>query len=324
MEKSNKIIFKLKEYYNNDKSKELMRFAAGVSGKLNISAINLLNNYDTSIIADVTKEEPYDLSVKVAELTKDSVSADQGFVRVVGDNILTEERLPNDFRGVSITINDTTENIFSVGFITNNEGYGKVDLSKMLTNPTFIKFYQKYKGQITLNITIEIPKTEKYKVFVGNVKITPSWYGEKGEIIFESYNYYDKNGSIVLSPIENTVTNLAMLRQVYKTVEDNYLLVKKQYESQISGEVNLEIDTLETYEPKSFKAVITRLLEFQVGTLQPALDYTKTTKLTIEYDRLNIMNKLISILCKMYPKITIEDGEGMPYNSGIDVKSEAS
>lgn len=308
MEESNKIIFRLEEYYNNDGSKELMG-SAGVSGKLNISAINLLNK-------------------AAAELTQDSVSADQGGVRVVGNEILTEEKLPNNFTGVSTlsrnTINDTTENIFSVGFITNNEGYGNIDLSKMVTNPTFIKFYQKYKGQITLNITIEIPKTEKYKVFVGNVKITPSWYGEKEEIIFESYDYYDKNGSIVLSPIENTVTNLAMLRQVYKTVEDNYLLVKKQYESQISGEVDLEIDTLETYEPKSFKAVITRLLEFQVGTLQPALDYTKTTKLTTEYDRLNTMDRLISILCRMYPNITIEDGEGIPYNSSIDIKSEAS
>ena len=299
MEESNNIIFRLEEYFDNGETKELVP-SIGVRGIVNVSAINLFNK-------------------EGAELAQDVTAADQEKVSVVENAGITEERRLNDFIGVNTlyrnTINDTTENLFSVGFITDDEGYSKIDLSKMLTNPTFIKFYQKYKGQITLNITIEIPKTEKYKVFVGNVKITPSWYGEKGEIIFESYDYYDKNGSVVLSPIENTVTNLAMLRQVYKTVEDNYLLVKKQYESQISGEVDLEIDTLETYEPKSFKAVITRLLEFQVGTLQPALDYTKTTKLTTEYDRLNTMDRLISILCRMYPDITIDDGEGIPYNS---------
>jgi hypothetical protein len=34
------------------------------------------------------------------------------------------------------------------------------------------------------------------------------------------------------------------------------------------------------------------------------------------------MDKLVNILSKMYPNITIEDGEGIPYNSDIDPKSE--
>ena len=115
---------------------------------------------------------------------------------------------------------------------------------------------------------------------------------------------------------------MATIRETYKTVEENYLLVKKQYESQVSGDVDLEIDTAETYEPTTFKNVITRLLEFQVGTLQPALEYTKTAKLTTEYDRLNTMDKLINILSKMYPNITIDDGEGIPYNSDKSLNSK--
>ena len=282
MAENNTIFFKLEEYYDNDGSKELQA-STGVSGKVNISVINLLNK---ETAADQPRE-------------------------VVGITPLSR-----------YTINDTTENLFSVSFITDDDGYTKVDLSKMLLNTTFIKFYQRYKGEVTLNVTIEIPKTDKYNVFVGNVKITPSWKKEESGIIFESYDYYNNDDTIILSPIEDKVTDLATLRQTYKTVEENYLLVKKRYESQIVGEVDLEIDTTETYEPKTLKTVITRLLEFQVGTLQPALEYTKTAKLTTEYDRLNTMDKLVNILSKMYPNIKIDDGEGIPYNSDKSLNSK--
>ena len=282
MAENNTIFFKLEEYYDNDGSKELQA-STGVSGKVNISVINLLNK---ETAADQPRE-------------------------VVGITPLSR-----------YTINDTTENLFSVSFITDGDGYTKVDLSKMLLNTTFIKFYQRYKGEVTLNVTIEIPKTDKYNVFVGNVKITPSWKKEESGIIFESYDYYNNDDTIILSPIEDKVTDLATLRQTYKTVEENYLLVKKRYESQIVGEVDLEIDTTETYEPKTLKTVITRLLEFQVGTLQPALEYTKTAKLTTEYDRLNTMDKLVNILSKMYPNIKIDDGEGIPYNSDKSLNSK--
>ena len=185
MAENNTIFFKLEEYYDNDGSKELQA-STGVSGKVNISVINLLNK---ETAADQPRE-------------------------VVGITPLSR-----------YTINDTTENLFTVSFITDDDGYTKVDLSKMLLNTTFIKFYQRYKGEVTLNVTIEIPKTDKYNVFVGNAKITPSWKKEESGIIFKSYDYYNNDDTIILSPIEDKVTDLATLRQTYKTVEENYLLV---------------------------------------------------------------------------------------------------
>jgi hypothetical protein len=216
-------------------------------------------------------------------------------------------------------INDATENLYSVNFVTDESGSASIDLTTMLRNTQFIKFYQKYKGKVSFNVTIEIPKTDTYNVFVGNAKITPELKREEGSITFENYDY-SREDVITVSSIEEKITDLATLRQRYKTVEDNYLLIKKQFESQTVGEIDLEIDTAETYEPKTFKNVITRLLEFQVGTLTPAIEYTKTAKLTTENERLNTINKLINIICKMYPKITIEDGEGIPYdNSDLEI-----
>lgn len=211
-------------------------------------------------------------------------------------------------------INDNTENLYTVNFVTNRDGLVSIDLTEMLRNTKFIKFYQKYNGHITLNVTIEIPKTNTYNVFVDNVKITPDFKDTIAGIEFSGYNYFEQEEVITVSAIEDKITDLATLRQTYKTVEENYLLAKKQYESQVTDDVDLEIDTVEMYEPKTFKNVITRLLEFQVGTLQPAIEYTNTAKLTTENERLTIIDKLVNLVAGQYPDIRIEDGEGIPYN----------
>ena len=293
----NIILFKLEEYeIFGSASADTLIASPGVAGTAYVSAINLLTQ-DSEFAADTTKD-----------------LADQTGTR-------DPSKVPTAIS--RYTINDTTDNLLSVNFITNSEGYARLDLSRMLTNTTFVKFYQKYRGEITLNITIEIPKTATYNVFVDNIKITPKWTVTDRRIDFESYNYYENDDSIILSSIADTVTDLATLRRTYKTVEENYLLVKKQFESQVSGNVDLEIDTVETYEPTTFKTVITRLLEFQIGTLQPAIAYTKTAKLTLENDRLTLINNLVNLLAKQYPDITIEDGEGIPYDTDTKLIAEA-
>ena len=281
----NTISFKIEENYSytTDRGQviESIRPVVGISGKTIVSAINFANR---------GRDE---LQTKVL------------------DKVTT----------TTYIINDTTDNLISSNFTTDYNGYVNIDLSKMLTNNTFIKFYQKYKAQITLNVTIEIPKTDTYNVFVDNTKITPTWNQESAEIEFDDYDYYDNDDTILLSPLSDKVTNLSTLRQTYKTVEDNYLLVKKQYESQTIGNVDLKIDRAETYEPADFKTVITRLLEFQVGTLQPAIDYTKTVKLTTDYETLYTINNLVNFLANKYPNITIDDGEGIPYDVTGDAEA---
>ena len=264
-------------------------------------------------------------TVTAAAINLSDARPDTGLI-LNGDAATTSNRLPingDRFPLSQYIINDSTENLFSVNFVTNNEGYFSIDITEMLKNTKFIRFYQKYRGQITLNITIEIPKTATYNVFVDNVKITIEFKETERGINFDGYSYYEKDGALILSPIEDRVTELATLRRTYKTVEDNYLLVKKQFESQVTGDIDLEIDTAETYEPKTFKNVITRLLEFQSGTLHPAIAYTKTAKLTTENERLTIIDNLVNLLAQQYPDITIEDGEGIPYNTSSELTAEA-
>jgi hypothetical protein len=267
------------------------------------------------------------ISFKVEEIGGTAAAEISGKVIVTAINLLNKDgqiKSLNEKDPASpisrYTINDTTDTLANVNFKTNDDGYVNINLSSMLTNTAFIKFYRKYNVAVTLSLTIEIPKTDIFNVFVSNIKITPNWDTKSNTIAFEDYDYYQNDDTIILSPISDKITDLATLRQTYNTVQETYLLVKKQFESQTAGDIDLEIDTVEDYEPRTFKNVITRLLEFQLGTLTPAIDYTKIAKLTTEYDRLNTINKIINIVCRMYPNITIEDGEGIPYLPSSDIE----
>jgi hypothetical protein len=267
---------------------------SGISGQLDV-ALNSINSRDQAATTDT--------SSRITDLNQ----ADR-----------ETSMLPARY-----IIDDTTDNLFTTRFLINENGYITINLTSMLSNSRLIKFVTKYKDTSVLSVTITIPKTTNYSSFAGNLKIPVKWkQGERG-LTFDPYDYADENDSIILQSIADQITEFATLRRTYKTIEDAYLLIKNQFETQLIGEIDLEIDTAETYEPKNFKTVITRLLEFQVGTIQPALEYTKTAKLTTEYDRLNTMNTLINVICKMYPDVTIEDGEGIPYDSGDRLEQDA-
>jgi hypothetical protein len=61
-------------------------------------------------------------------------------------------------------------------------------------------------------------------------------------------------------------------------------------------------------------------LEFQQGTLISSLDFAENANLTQLYNLLGPTNGIqneIESLAGLYPEITIEDGEGIPYGDGI-------
>jgi hypothetical protein len=267
---------------------------SGISGQLDV-ALNSINSTDQAATTDT--------SLRITDLNQADRETSMFPTRYI--------------------IDDTTDNLFTTRFLINENGYITINLTSMLSNSRLIKFVTKYKDTSMLSVTINIPKTTIYSSFTGNFKIPVKWKQDERGLTFDPYDYADENDSIILQSIADQITEFATLRRTYKTIEDAYLLIKNQFETQLIGEIDLEIDTAKTYEPKNFKTVITRLLEFQVGTIQPALEYTKTAKLTTEYGRLNTMNTLINVICKMYPDVTIEDGEGIPYDSGDRLEQDA-
>ena len=104
---------------------------------------------------------------------------------------------------------------------------------------------------------------------------------------------------------------------VEKTIFEQDL---ENYKSQLIAQSPELILSTYDYEPNNFTKVITRLLEFQQGTLVTALDFTRNADLTQFYNLLGPANGIqneIESLSGLYPSITIEDGEGIPYGDGI-------
>jgi hypothetical protein len=91
----------------------------------------------------------------------------------------------------------------------------------------------------------------------------------------------------------------------------------ENYRSQLKAQsLDLILSSAE-YQPNSFTKVITRLLEFQEGTLSTSIDYAENANLLDLKDLLGTLNTEITDLAGLYPEITIEDGEGIPYGDGI-------
>jgi len=94
----------------------------------------------------------------------------------------------------------------------------------------------------------------------------------------------------------------------------------KNYQSQLIAQSDELILSTYNYQPTNFTYVVTRLLEFQQGTLITALDFAQNANLTQLYNLLGPTNGIsyeIDSLAGLYPSITIEDGEGIPYGDGI-------
>ena len=94
----------------------------------------------------------------------------------------------------------------------------------------------------------------------------------------------------------------------------------KNYQAQLIAQSDELILSTYNYQPTNFTYVVTRLLEFQQGTLITSLDFAQNANLTQLYNLLGPTNGIqneIESLAGLYPSINIEDGEGIPYGDGI-------
>jgi hypothetical protein len=213
----------------------------------------------------------------------------------------------------------TSDELGYTKFVTNESGDAKIELadvlmSNMKMSQIFSGMYGK-KYSLGIRLTISTQATEYYKPLVQILNLTEvEWFNKPFE--FNGINYVDKNGSFYLGLLADRVTNVKELVSKVKESELNYLEAKAIYEAEVKSNVDLELDRSADYEPPTFRNIVTRILEFQKGTLLPAIEYTKIAKLESEQKRLDIVNNIFNVLLQSYPDITIKDGEGMPYMDG--------
>jgi hypothetical protein len=257
-------------------------------------------------LTDVISEKSQSISVPVNEGTYGIITV--GLVAI-------PQRLFDE--AGKYTIIDSTDFLLKQEFKTDSEGLVVINLDKTLSSTEAIRFYRNYfkKYTVALKTVIEVPKNENYDYSITSDNIQVEWEKESKFPQFKSINYSNYNDAIYLEPVGTTATDFTQLKSQYKTAEETYLQIKKRYESEVvSNIVDVELPTNDPYEPISFAQVITRLLEFQVGTLTPGISHAKSLNLETEYKRLDTLNKVINNITRMYPKITIDDGEGIPYS----------
>jgi hypothetical protein len=99
-----------------------------------------------------------------------------------------------------------------------------------------------------------------------------------------------------------------------QTAYDAYLTAKQSYEELLANATTIELNQLETYEPANPTYIVTRLLEFQTGTLGAAIRYADDANLSDQLALLQRIDRSINQYVSYYPNVSINDGEGIPYN----------
>jgi hypothetical protein len=267
------------------------------------------------LLTNVTSERSQSISVPVSEGTSGVVMV--GLIALPKQDSEEAQATTKEPILGRYTIIDSTDFLFKQEFKTDSDGYVVINLDKTLSTTDAIRFYRNYseKYMVALKIIIEIPKNDNYDYSITSDNIEVGWIKDLKFPQFKSINYSNYNDAIYLEALGSTVINFTQLKSQYKTAENNYLQIKKRYESEvISNIVDVELPINDTYEPVNFSQVVTRLLEFQTGTLVPGMSHAKSLNLETEYKRLDTLNKIINSLTRMYPKITIDDGEGIPYS----------
>jgi hypothetical protein len=287
--------------------------------------LNETNDILFKFLTNVTSEGSQSISEPVSEGTSGIVMV--GLVATLINN--EQEAVAREPIQVISKFNiiDSTDFLFKQEFKTDSDGYVVINLDKTLSTTDATRFYRNYSEKyiVALKIIIEIPKNDNYDYSITSDNIEVEWNKDLKFPQFRSINYSDYNDAIYLEPAGTIATNFTQLRSQYKTAEEKYLLIKQRYESEVTSNIiDVELPINDIYEPVNFTQVITRLLEFQSGTLIPGISHAKKLNLETEYKRLDTVNKMINNITRMYPKITIDDGEGIPYNIEILTKVTSS
>jgi hypothetical protein len=114
-------------------------------------------------------------------------------------------------------------------------------------------------------------------------------------------------------PAREATVSIATKKVEVQNAYDAYITAKTTYEATLASAETIELEQLEPYEPTSPTYVVTRLLEFRAGTLEAAIRYATDAQLGTQLDYLNRINKFVNLYVGLYPTVTIEDGEGIPY-----------
>jgi hypothetical protein len=222
---------------------------------------------------------------------------------------------------------EVSEILDTYTFLSDADGKASAEVTKVLYNTSLIKFFKYYGQRFSIGLEI-LGKTDKVQIYDS---INEKYLTYAPSII--KYNFsatevnfaFDESGNLSMSEeivntksiilTEATAISFESLRTNYIQVQRDYEAVKKEYEETLKSTNDIVLSKKEAYHPDNFKYVITRLLELQIGTLEPGIEFASEAKLTFEENILKDINRLINRLSEIHPEISIDSGEGQPYST---------
>jgi len=211
---------------------------------------------------------------------------------------------------------------------TNASGIIEVDVTNAFTEPMFIKVYEKYGNLKEYNVSLFITlTTEKQEIspfiYLGKTEkpeelLAYNVYKDGSDYKYSDLEYWDEFDDFFVPEVVISENLLIEYQNRKIDSQNKYLLSLQDFQGEIESQSILLIPTLNRFNPINFTNIITRCLELSVGTIENALEYTTEAGLIAETNRLSGIKTTISQISSLYPTITIDQGEGLPYqNIGV-------
>jgi hypothetical protein len=211
---------------------------------------------------------------------------------------------------------------------TNASGIIEVDVTNAFTETMFIKVYEKYGNLKEYNVSLFITlTTEKQEIspfiYLGKTEkpeelLAYNVYKDGSDYKYSDLDYWDEFDDFFVPEVVISESLLIEYQKRKIESQNKYLLSLQDFQGEIESQSILLIPTLNRFNPINFTNIITRCLELSVGTIENALEYTTEAGLIAETNRLSGIKTTISQISSLYPTITIDQGEGLPYqNIGV-------
>ena len=222
----------------------------------------------------------------------------------------------------------TSEELLDGTETTDSNGYIQVDVTNMFTDEQFIRIFTKYSNLKGYNVSVLITlMTEKQQIgpiiYLGQTEIPKELLGYNVVNKGANYQYNDLDYSDVYQDYYISEVVIDADRLKHHQAEKNqaqklYIEELTSFQGEIQSQGILQIPTLNRYNPINITQVITRCLELNVGCVENALTYSRDAAVVAETNRLNGIQNTIEQISALYPNISIEQGEGLPYqNVGV-------
>jgi len=216
----------------------------------------------------------------------------------------------------------TSEVLFSTKATSDDNGVVSFGITPLTNRREFIKYWELYLSEggdfSVLGKTTTYPDENHLSI---TVTVTYDLSKVAGDVTFDSktgiYTFptISAPDTVNLVSLGDSKFELDTLEDNYKKAEKDYLFAKNLYQENLKiADTSKIFEKLTPYEPASWEVVLTRLLEFEEGTLDAGLRFAKKAGLTEEYRRLDAISTAILYIKNLYPNITLDNGEGIPYD----------